>query len=343
MAKKLRTIYATLAILVIVIITYVFIHELGHAIAAIAAGGRVIRLSVALAHTWYEGVGTAPWVASLVHIAGMLLPVLLLLAGLIFYRREIGGFCCQLTYGLFLVMTAASVLSWVFLPILSLFADLPPDDDVIKFLESSGLPPLAVTLLGVILIAGLLLIAAAKGMPRAVLCAVKTAMEETGGKGVTSSRTVGMVSAVMLGLIAVTAALEAPVLMSPPVLSLTISDPVTEKNCERKFSFMAPEDRTYDYEIELAASGYLTDIRIQDAEQDLVYENIAESISARGDLYLSAGEYTIYLTHLLDPEEFEGYCQAMGYTFDGDAQMIERLKAAYENEKQEPSFSLVVR
>lgn len=343
MTKKLTTIFAMLAVTVNVVITYIFIHELGHGIVVIASGGRITRLSIALARTWYDGADTSPWAVSLNNIAGMLLPVLLSLAGLFFYQNKVRSFIYQFAYGLFLVMTTSSVLVWIFLPVISLFAQTSPTDDVTRFLVSSNLPPLLVAVMGIIIIALLISFAFVKKLPQGFICSLKTAINTKNNESVSSKKALALLSTVLLILISITVLLEIPFLLSQPIIRLTISDAITSTDYESKFAFVVPESKEYKYDIKLEASGYLTDIRIQDEAQNVLYQTLAESISTQGNLTLSAGEYTIYLTHLQDLEAFDHYCQTMDYTFDGDTETINSLKSTYENIRQEPSLSFVIK
>ena len=125
---------------------YLTVHELGHLLVALANGASIQRFSLLHARVWWVGGSFGPLAAPLADAAGSLLPVLLALAALCFYKKQNASpvyqsFCLMGT-----VVTAASLLSWVALPVLALAGRAPAGDDVTKFLQNSSLPPLAVSL-----------------------------------------------------------------------------------------------------------------------------------------------------------------------------------------------------
>ena len=126
---------------------YTALHESGHALAGLLAGGSVRQINVNFfnlsAHAVLDGDFTRAQQA-LISISGWALPVLVYLVFLLLGRRSrepllaalrwVGGAC-----------VLGSTLPWVVLPLVYLGGGRPADD-VTSFLEYSGLPPLAAAL-----------------------------------------------------------------------------------------------------------------------------------------------------------------------------------------------------
>ena len=126
---------------------YTTLHESGHALAGLLAGGSVRQVNVNFfdlsAHAVLDGDFTRAQQA-LISISGWALPVLVYLFFLLLSHRSrepllaalrwVGGAC-----------VLGSTLPWVVLPLVYLGGGRPADD-VISFLGYSGLPPLAAAL-----------------------------------------------------------------------------------------------------------------------------------------------------------------------------------------------------
>ncbi|NMB69472.1 MAG: hypothetical protein GYA20_12010 [Chloroflexi bacterium] len=144
---------------------YTTLHESGHALAGLLAGGSVRQVNVNFfdlsAHAVLDGNFTRAQQA-LISVSGWALPVLTFMAFLLLSRRSrepllaalrwVGGAC-----------VLGSSLPWVVLPLVYLGGGRPADD-VTSFLEYSGLPSLAAALgFAVLVIAGVALIVRSRG------------------------------------------------------------------------------------------------------------------------------------------------------------------------------------
>lgn len=159
MNAKAKMILSLFVSFIIVIPVYIILHEGGHALVALLCGGRITAFSVVGAYMSFEGGSFTTVTMSLFHAAGMLLPVLAAVVYMLTYRSNIES----IPYRMFsLIVTAApagSVFAWIFVPVLYLAGQAPPNDDVTKFIDHSGLNPWAVMLAAVVIIACYLFIA----------------------------------------------------------------------------------------------------------------------------------------------------------------------------------------
>lgn len=138
-----------------VVFVYTTLHEGGHALTALLCGGTVSQINVNFfdlsAHVVIDGSFTSAQNA-LIAVSGWALPVLVTLLFVLLGRsggepllmmlRWIGG-----------ISVLGSTLPWVVLPLIYLGGGRPADD-VINFLNRSGLPPLLVALGFAALVAG---------------------------------------------------------------------------------------------------------------------------------------------------------------------------------------------
>lgn len=125
------------------IIAEVLLHELGHCIAVWISGGKVTGFYPFVwdGHMTFEGVADSPFI----DISGSLLPILVALAVLLFYKRSekfprlniLAGVLCTIIL---------SLLAWVIVPLAYLFGFYDPTEDITKFLNGTGFHPAAVAL-----------------------------------------------------------------------------------------------------------------------------------------------------------------------------------------------------
>ncbi len=149
------------------IVAYSAVHEAGHALVAVANGARVDRFVVGPdAHVAWSGGSFSATATSLSHAAGVLLPVLLLAVALVVYRPQTRS---DVYHALSFVLTACtigSLLAWVVIPVVAAVGTPPPNDDVTRFLESSGMPPLVLCAITTGTVAGLVAVAAWRRLPQ---------------------------------------------------------------------------------------------------------------------------------------------------------------------------------
>ena len=149
------------------VVAYSAVHEAGHALVAVANGARVDRFVVGPdAHVAWSGGSFSTAATSLSHAAGALLPALLLLVALAAYRSRAGSDLYHTLYAVLTACTIGSLLAWVAIPVVAQVGTPPPADDVTRFLESSGLPPLALCGIATATVAGLAAVAAWRRVPQ---------------------------------------------------------------------------------------------------------------------------------------------------------------------------------
>lgn len=152
-ARKKKALSLVLAILGMLLLfpLYIFFHESGHTLVALANGATITRFSIINAYMSYEGGTFTPAANALLNIAGMLLPVVLVLLVLPFYNKKATGVFYTVFSFFAFAIPSASVLAWVLVPILAAAGAAPKGDDVAKFIVNSGLPPLVVAAGGLLL------------------------------------------------------------------------------------------------------------------------------------------------------------------------------------------------
>ena len=151
---KVRKILAVLVSVACMIPLYVVLHEGGHALVAVMCGARITKFSILGAYMNYEGGQFSAAVFSLFHAAGMLLPLLAAILYMIAYQSGARSILYRIFSFLVLLLPVGAVLAWVGVPIFCLAGYEPTGDDVKKFLDSSGVHPLAVTAVAALLLAG---------------------------------------------------------------------------------------------------------------------------------------------------------------------------------------------
>lgn len=133
----------TCCIIAVWVIAEGLLHELGHCIAVWISGGKVTGFYPFFwdAHMTYEGIADSPFI----NISGSLLPILVALAVLLFYKRSDRFPWLNILAGVFCT-TIYSLLAWVVVPLACLFGFYDPGDDITKFLDGTGFHPVAVAL-----------------------------------------------------------------------------------------------------------------------------------------------------------------------------------------------------
>ena len=146
MNQKVKKIIFLFISLIFSVPAYVILHEAGHSLVAILCGAKITKFSILEAYMNYDGGVFTKTSLSLFNIAGMLLPVLLSIAYMMFYRSTSVNQFYRIFSFIALVMPIGAIGSWIFVPILYLFDMAPAGDDVSKFIVSSGIAPWIVVL-----------------------------------------------------------------------------------------------------------------------------------------------------------------------------------------------------
>ena len=136
---------------------YTFLHEVGHAAAALAQGGRLTAFSINFfdfsAHAGYAG-DFSPARTALIGLSGAVLPLLVWVVVMAATARRSNPVAEWLKF-ISTMIVAGSLLAWVILPFFYLAGNPPAGDDVTRFLRGSGMPPLLLAALSSAAIAGI--------------------------------------------------------------------------------------------------------------------------------------------------------------------------------------------
>lgn len=147
-------------------LVYVFLHEAGHSIVAIACGARISQFSIANAHMTYAGGHFTPATDSLRNASGMLLPVGVFTLALLFFNKNNGKIIYRCCYFAACIWGIGPVLAWIIVPVICMVSTPPAGDDVAKFIVNSGWHPGIVTTLACALIAIVLFYTFIRGIPQ---------------------------------------------------------------------------------------------------------------------------------------------------------------------------------
>ena len=143
-----------LFILLFVVFIYTFLHEAGHALIGLLFGETLTEFSVRFwdlsAHVNMVGGELNQRQVAIQSVAGVSLPLLVWLLFISFVPRN-PGFILRMLKLLASMMVLNTLLAWIILPIFYRFGNTPASDDVTHFLQSSGVPPLVLALVAMIL------------------------------------------------------------------------------------------------------------------------------------------------------------------------------------------------
>jgi len=164
--NKVKTLILLPVIAILMIPLYIFLHESGHAIVAIMCGAENVRINILTASMSADSVDFTPFTRLLMNTAGMLFPVIIFSIIALLYNPKKTGNLYRCFYYCIVPITIAPVFAWVLVPIIGMLYELPPGDDVTKFITNSGLHPVDVIISALTLIALLILLFYAKGILR---------------------------------------------------------------------------------------------------------------------------------------------------------------------------------
>lgn len=116
------------------ILLYIFLHELGHVIVLWSVDAKITELSIISAHVNYNGRNWTDLSDKWMHLNGVLFPLLVSVLYIMLYRTENANRYYRVISGFFVLMPISSLLAWVFIPILYMLGQAPEGDDVYKFL-----------------------------------------------------------------------------------------------------------------------------------------------------------------------------------------------------------------
>lgn len=165
MNEKLSLILKLILMAFVETIFYIFLHEAGHALVAVLCGAKITSFSIIGTHTSSVGGNYTPITSALLHIMGMLLPIFISTCYiLICFNKNRKGEWYRIFSMFFWLIPAGSLLAWILIPIAFMAGDTTSPDDVIKFLNVSGIHPVIVMSLSVLFFAGFVFLAWKKGI-----------------------------------------------------------------------------------------------------------------------------------------------------------------------------------
>jgi len=158
--EKLRLKIQILATAAFLLIVYTILHEFGHGVIGLICGGEITEFVIGPnAHICIRGANYNNFTAPLGHAFGPFLPFIAFTIFIGFYNSKIKNSFYQLFNFLSVVGISFSLVSWIVIPVLYALGIAPKGDDVTKFMQSSGVPFLPVSLVSSILIAAFLFFA----------------------------------------------------------------------------------------------------------------------------------------------------------------------------------------
>ena len=155
MPNKNKRIVVLLLSILITIPLYILLHELGHTIVILSAGGEITEFSIVTAHVSSTGGSYTDLSDLWLHANGALLPVIVSYTYMLLYKIRIQNMFYTAFSFMFSLMPISSLCAWVFIPFLYISGNAPEGDDVTLFLYnfSHSFSPLAVSVISVIIIA----------------------------------------------------------------------------------------------------------------------------------------------------------------------------------------------
>lgn len=334
MAHKLRLGFAVSAMILVSIFVYVVIHESGHALVAALCGASNIRISIISAHTWWIGGSFTAVTEALCNAAGVVLPVCVSLVAMLFYSKSRKSLIYHLAYFCFFMITTSSALAWVLLPVCSIFASLPENDDVTKFLNVSGISPVIVAVTAVIVILFSIFIAIKKQLFIQLIKDIRNVRTNSEVEKYFSNKSMLVIACTVLIAIVVTVLFELPFSEEkPPIVSFTVEDKIPEKAAYITFDVQQEEE--YNLRTQLDSDGLLVVVNISNQSQETFFRNIIyDKFDSNSTFSLPPGTYTLSVTYLTDTDMFESYCSTTDLNFED----LKDLTSVYEQEAKLSAF-----
>ncbi|QOR35157.1 hypothetical protein IMX26_17125 [Clostridium sp. 'deep sea'] len=157
-----NTIKLTVAALVTAIFSiyfYTFIHEIGHGVIGLLAGGTIVKLKLGFgAHICIANANYTNFTHPLMNAFGTILPILVCTILVLIYNKKVQNIFYQVFYFIFPISVISSLVPWVYLPFIYNTSSAPASDDVIKFLSNSTIAPWLVSITALALIVVLFVI-----------------------------------------------------------------------------------------------------------------------------------------------------------------------------------------
>ncbi len=323
---------------------YTLLHEGGHALVAVLYGGKINRLVLGFnAHVTYTGANFTRTGEALMNSAGALLPTVCMGIALAVYDRNVKHFVYHYLFALFSLAVTGSFAAWVAIPLISLFSAPPAGDDVTKFLEVSGMDPLLVSVIALLIIVTFVYVTYKKGLHTKLREQLKASP-----KAENNARNKYLaIGVAMAGIILVSAVFAARQATPGKLLELNISMSINEALKTLEVPFEVKANRPYRMHLDLDAEGMVTDILICDDTGNIIYQNVGEWFelsTVPGYPDLKPGKYMLVANFISDPEALLRYFDEKGYDFSPEQidGFMEVLKKNQEDEYIPVSLSAVI-
>jgi len=134
------------------LLLYIILHEGGHALVGILCGAKVIEFNILDAYVVCEGGNFDQITSALFNLAGMLFPLMISWIYLVFYQKQWTVAFYRIFSAIFIIATTCSTVAWVVVPIIYLVGAPNPNDDIVKFIEITGISPILLSGVALILI-----------------------------------------------------------------------------------------------------------------------------------------------------------------------------------------------
>lgn len=119
---------------ILTLILYIFLHESGHCIVALACGARIVEFSILTAHMASVGGRFTYWSALWHHANGLLFPLILSYVHMVFYQKKNTNQLYRIFSYFWAIISFFSIFPWFLIPIFYLCGYAPAGDDCTKFL-----------------------------------------------------------------------------------------------------------------------------------------------------------------------------------------------------------------
>lgn len=134
------------------LLIYIILHEGGHALVGILCGATVSEFNILEAYVVCEGGNFNQITSALFNLAGMLLPLLISWIYLVFYQKQVASIFYRIFSAVFIMATTCSTVAWVVVPIIYMVGTPNPQDDIVKFIEITGISPILLSGIALVLI-----------------------------------------------------------------------------------------------------------------------------------------------------------------------------------------------
>lgn len=175
MRKKRLVLVSGLLSGLLMLVIYIFLHELGHLIVMLSAGATITEFSILTAHVSATGGQYTDLSDLWLHANGALLPVLAAYLYMIFYKSSSEKVFYRIFSFMIGVAPTASMLAWLVVPFLYLGGTAPAGDDVTLFLYnfSQDFHPLIVSAVAAVIIGIGIALMFKKGIVRNFIAAIR--------------------------------------------------------------------------------------------------------------------------------------------------------------------------